>query len=804
MGGKWVSRYSQDGKSSPNGFFKEDGTIYIDINAGMNGEGLILYTASHELIHLMRAQAPTEFKALADFLVKEYNEKGKSVDALVKQRLNSDKSLETYDDAFEEVIADSCESFLRDAALSEKAEQIYKKSPETANAFVKFFKKIIDKIKYYYSGIHPQSQEGRIVSEWKDSLNERLQLFIDGVNAAARNLSNKENSTNDGGVKFMARENVPVDEQDLSEYMRLGERQHVRNAKQSIVDSGDSPFLYSKQEIQGFIKSSLQGKTGTVIKAYGRVGRNLADDILSIDTDGIDVAGFYLELDSRKIEHLNDHIENDKDARNIPLSTEEVLELTEYIDNYTEVLDCVHRKDGSVRVYLSKEKGDGVVVIVELISKGRSSLQPVTVWKNTTEAFHLIWDQKKKAPNTSRAAHKSASSGYRGASNDIIPDSTAKGNTQNRKNQSRFDSDYLAAVDRGDMETAQKMVDEAAEAAGYTIKAYHGTDESFTEFDITKSRSWDGKPDYDLPGFYFSANEQEASDYGDAKGYYLSIKNPYQGSLYMLAKKMGSFRAAYDYLTEQGYDGFIDDDGNGAAEYITFSSEQNKLSDPVTYDDSGKVIPLSARFDSEKTDIRYQPRTDADLFGDMAWLDQDDDVSLLTHHFENNNEAIGEVLKKTASIEIADRTLKSKIRSVLTKYGVSESAVNGVFDEVKNILDLSTQGVEFETDETLNNITGIISRAVNDSEYISEDYAEYIDGIESILKDAKGNRYYLTDEQIRSLEEEKETYQKDVVLTNNILSLCEVHLLQLAPLFEISSVHLAVDVVEHALFVGAP
>ena len=86
MGGKWVSRYSQDGKSSPNGFFKEDGTIYIDINAGMNGEGLILYTASHELIHLMRAQAPTEFKALADFLVKEYNEKGKSVDALVKQR----------------------------------------------------------------------------------------------------------------------------------------------------------------------------------------------------------------------------------------------------------------------------------------------------------------------------------------------------------------------------------------------------------------------------------------------------------------------------------------------------------------------------------------------------------------------------------------------------------------------------------------------------------------------------------------------------------------------------------------------
>lgn len=37
------------------------------------------------------------------------------------------------------------------------------------------------------------------------------------------------------------------------------------------------------------------------------------------------------------------------------------------------------------------------------------------------------------------------------------------------------DADYAAAVERGDTETAQRMVDEAAKAAGYTIHAYHGT-----------------------------------------------------------------------------------------------------------------------------------------------------------------------------------------------------------------------------------------------------------------------------------------------------------------------------------------
>ena len=42
-------------------------------------------------------------------------------------------------------------------------------------------------------------------------------------------------------------------------------------------------------------------------------------------------------------------------------------------------------------------------------------------------------------------------------------------------------------VKRGDMETAQKMVDEEAEKAAYTVKAYHGTpDGGFNSFDYSK------------------------------------------------------------------------------------------------------------------------------------------------------------------------------------------------------------------------------------------------------------------------------------------------------------------------------
>ena len=56
------------------------------------------------------------------------------------------------------------------------------------------------------------------------------------------------------------------------------------------------------------------------------------------------------------------------------------------------------------------------------------------------------------------------------------------------KKYSLSDREYMSAVERGDMEAAQAMVDEAARAAGYTDKLYHGTHQfGFTEFDPSYS-----------------------------------------------------------------------------------------------------------------------------------------------------------------------------------------------------------------------------------------------------------------------------------------------------------------------------
>ncbi len=56
------------------------------------------------------------------------------------------------------------------------------------------------------------------------------------------------------------------------------------------------------------------------------------------------------------------------------------------------------------------------------------------------------------------------------------------------KASTEIDADYLAAVESGDMETAQRMVDEAAKKAGYTVEGYHGTRAfGFTQIDTGMS-----------------------------------------------------------------------------------------------------------------------------------------------------------------------------------------------------------------------------------------------------------------------------------------------------------------------------
>lgn len=212
----------------------------------------------------------------------------------------------------------------------------------------------------------------------------------------------------------------------------------------------------------------------------------------------------------------------------------------------------------------------------------------------------------------------------------------------------RANDEYMKAVESGDTEEQRRLVDEAAKANGYDRLFWHGSKKGggFTEF-----RDWS----------YFTENKKYASRYakagdrGSLYEVYANLGNTFDTrkpecreifdkmrSEYGLSKVQESglpdWTDGYDiaeFIDENGldYDSIILDEGGDLVDgkpvsrgfsYVIRSSEQVKSADPITYDDSGNVIPLTERFDSGNRDIRWslagtnEDRAEAAEFSDSG------------------------------------------------------------------------------------------------------------------------------------------------------------------------------------------
>lgn len=410
-----------------NGFMR-NGTMYLDVNAGANRtseESAVLLTAAHELTHYIRENNAEGYAQLCDFVTRHLIEDGADIEALAEQKAARENGLLSMDEAVEEVIADSCEMMLEDTQLPEI---MAKENPGLYEQIREWIANFAEKLRKVFTGVEARHAEAKAMMKYADELSRIWDSALAGAVKNTEAASGTE--TGSGNARWSKRENTALSEEDREEYMQVGNRQHVRDLKNNMLRRGDSPVLYTKSEIKAFIQESLNGENPNTIKAYGRVGTRMADDIAAKANSPIDVAGYYLELDSNRIEHMKDHVDDDSDRRNIPLSLKQIQELPQYIDTYDEVLDVLTRKDGSTRVYLGKESENGNIVILELVSKGRQSMQPVTAWQNTKENYQLIWGQKKKAANTSRASQSNAESGYKATIDNTIPQPGGKSNAK--------------------------------------------------------------------------------------------------------------------------------------------------------------------------------------------------------------------------------------------------------------------------------------------------------------------------------------------------------------------------------------
>lgn len=190
------SSVDENGKrTGANGWYDpKDGSIHIDLYAGMNGEGTMLFTAAHELTHYIKQWSPAKFKILANFLMKEYGQRGVSVDQLVTAQMEkaerSGREL-SYEEAYEELIADSMESMLSDGNVLQKLSKLKAQDKSLWQKIKSFISDLAAKIKKVYSGLSPDSAEGRYVAQMKDAIEKLQDLFVEGLADASSNYQTK-------------------------------------------------------------------------------------------------------------------------------------------------------------------------------------------------------------------------------------------------------------------------------------------------------------------------------------------------------------------------------------------------------------------------------------------------------------------------------------------------------------------------------------------------------------------------------------------------------------------------------------
>lgn len=287
----------------------------------------------------------------------------------------------------------------------------------------------------------------------------------------------------------------------------------------------------------------------------------------------------------------------------------------------------------------------------------------------------------------------------------------------NKKRIAERDAEYMAAVERGDMETAQRLVDEAAAEAGYdpstSERMNHAAPNSTDGISVNLSdvRGSDLVPEdfWTHPKRYASDNREiaahrnvmdvmrrverkragedvdttltvyraipkNAKDTKMRNGDWVSPLRSYaedeglgiQGGYKIIAETVDAAHLYFngDSIAELGFD-------NGKGYAYRNTKNNRKLNDAVTRDENGNIVPLSKRFNPRKEEEYFQDKDSPRGFFDPATRDitmlAKADLSTFLHEVGH---LFLEIQAELAMDENATDRMKSDMDAVLQWFGV--------------------------------------------------------------------------------------------------------------------------------------
>lgn len=213
-----------------------------------------------------------------------------------------------------------------------------------------------------------------------------------------------------------------------------------------------------------------------------------------------------------------------------------------------------------------------------------------------------------------------------------------------------------------------------------------------------------------------------------------------------LAMTTGFYELSYDnpainavrkILSDLGYDGILY--YNDAEDTTSISAIALYPEQVVMVTDNGKPVKNSIASETQnglpRGVLNFQLKSYA----------VETDGELLAQHLEENSEAVGEILKRSANISMNDRTMRRLIEKRLREYGITSEDRKEASDYISTVF-LAAEHPSVQGKDVTEDITKAIREALESTPYDfnpnAEDYREVVD----ILKGFKG-RVYLTADQ---------------------------------------------------------
>lgn len=176
-----------------------DGKIRIDLNA-YSGRGLALNAMSHELVHFIKQWSPDRYRTMADIVGNAYGNTQMSMHQRVlreQARLKRIRGTEvSYDEAYDEVVANALNRMLDDGTVLDRIAEIRKVDGGLADKMIDCIRKFIKRFAKVFSDNESLFYDTEDLMQFKDTVEELRGMFAEAlVEASDNRISSTETDT---------------------------------------------------------------------------------------------------------------------------------------------------------------------------------------------------------------------------------------------------------------------------------------------------------------------------------------------------------------------------------------------------------------------------------------------------------------------------------------------------------------------------------------------------------------------------------------------------------------------------------